>query len=233
MVNFKDYIDYTINVPWSVYYQKLCKINEFKLPIFKPRGYSCYFEILRESQEIWWSGKKLSNMSRENRKYVAGTSFKNEEAWLGDMNPSGYFKNAINEKYEKLSEALDLIPMEGRVEKNLWDKFYSHYKKAFRNAGLGGASRLLVAKRPDLFLSKTSLNIKSISSLFRIPESYLNDFDKYYMLHNEEIWKCAWFYSPKPKTSDKNEIDSWNFRVALLDCILIQNYYGKQPLELI
>lgn len=229
----KNFCDYTIDVPWAVYYQKLCKINKAKLPIFESHGNICYFEILRESQEIWKSRRTLSNMSKENRKYVGGTYFKKEAAWLGDMSPNGYYKNAINENHGKLSEALDLIHMEGCVDKNLFNKFCNFYKKSFTNAALGGASRLLTTKRPDLFLSKTSLNKKYISNLFGISEFHLDNFDKYYQLHNEEIWKCVWFNSPKPNTNNKNEIDSWNFRVALLDCILIQNYDKKQSQDLI
>ena len=221
--NDQDYID---KMTWKDYFQLLNQMNDDGSPIFDTLSieYNCpnsAFDEMIRANNIWLNKKSIDKMNLTERKTIAGIR-PESTGWFGSMNGAGYFKNAIISNYNQISKALEVISLIGEITDKIWDLFVKEYKKAFQNAAVGTASRLLTTKRPDIFLSINGANIRNVSESLDFTRNKLKTFDGYYNLH-KEIWNWNWVKSQIPLTENQIEITAWKYRVALLD----QFYYEE------
>jgi hypothetical protein len=134
------------------------------------------------------------------------------------MTGAGNYSHAIV-KDLKLQRAIDIIPINGRVTKDQFDKYCSEYKKLYKNP-LGCATRLLAMKRPDLFVCVDSKNKTELCKAFSVPESRLT-IDSYWDLIVEPLQKALWVNAELKGT---NQADVRKYQIALLDSLY---YKGK------
>ena len=129
------------------------------------------------------------------------------------------FKKAINENNIHISNALDTIPLEGKITKNNYDEFVLEFKKAlpqFKNP-IGTFSRLLAMKRPDYFVCVDSKNMILLCKEFGLKKSEIS-YETYWDDIILRIQDSIWYNSSKPHKGSKN-IKIHEFRSAFLDCL--------------
>ena len=126
----------------------------------------------------------------------------------------------INENNNFISEALDLIPLEGKIYKSDYNNFVSLFQKAFPDGGSGIAigSRLLTMKRPDYFVCLDKQNRPKLCEEFGIAQNI--SFDDYWDEIIERILNSVWWSSERP--DDPIEIQAWQGRSAMLDAIFYE-----------
>jgi hypothetical protein len=105
-------------------------------------------------------------MDLNERKEIAGLSPTSGE--FGNMVAAGKFKLAIRENDLHLTNALNLIPLNGPVSRMQYLKYIEEFKKAFPRGGGGiaTATRLLAMKRPDIFVCINGGNRKRLCLAF-------------------------------------------------------------------
>ena len=154
------------------------------------------------------------------QRVVAGlpTEYDRRWAWFGSMKGSGYFHGAVKDNNPHLSRALDLIPFEGVVQRDRFERFIQEFIKAFPKGrhGLATASRLLAMKRPDQFVCVDAKNRKNLCADFGIPQARLN-YDRYWGEIVERILDAPWWNSPRPSAEPESTV--WDARAAMLDAI--------------
>lgn len=169
------------------------------------------------------ANRPLSDINRLGRRQVAGFEVTGgvDYGFFGSMKGVGYFQHAVNENDEHLSLALDLIPSNGVITREMYLDYIAEYRKAFPNGrdGVPTASRLLAMKRPDLFVCLSSHNRNGLCGAFGITSSV--DYEKYWDSIVERIREAAWWTSPQP--TDEIEQGVWAARAAFLD----SHYYKE------
>lgn len=142
-------------------------------------------------------------------------------AWFGSMKGSGYFHGAVKDNNRHLSRALDLIPLQGLVQRDQFERFIQEFIKAFPKGrhGLATASRLLAMKRPDQFVCVDAKNLQKLCRDFGISQAGLN-YERYWEEIVERILDAPWWNSIRP--TKKQEAAVWDARAAMLDAIFYQ-----------
>lgn len=171
--------------------------------------------VLEEARRLFATHKQFSNIGDEERKGIAG--FVRTEAldwlWFGSMAGHGYYKQAINLNSRQVSDALDAIPLTGKVTQAEFDRFVETLRTAFTNVGIATATRLLTFKRPDYFVCLDSKNRDKLCDEFDIPKNV--DLDDYWEKVVERITDSNWWNSPEP--TEELELRIWKCRAAFLD----------------
>ena len=106
--------------------------------------------------------------------------------------------------------------MAGEISSNLVEDVLNQLT-ALKGVSVGVASRLLAAKRPDLFVS---VNNGSKPQLARLIGGKRVDTVKQYVGLLQKIWATDWYRSGKPR--DGIETSVWERRAALLDSALYE-----------
>lgn len=207
-----------LNYTWDEYYQS---IQNDPYHSFTDR-----LKMLENISSIFNSYADFSMLSLEQRKLIAGISGENS-GWFGSMVGNGKFKNAINTNSKYISKAINQIPLIGEVTSEDFFNFIEIYQSepqfADKPNSLGSATRLLSMKRPDLFFCFNSKNREAICDELGIKNRQKINAERYWFEILQRIYDTPWFNSNKPKNSIK-ELQAWNSRVALLDCI----YYAPE-----
>jgi HKD family nuclease len=183
--------------------------------------------ILEQAGALFSQYSSFASMPVFQRKAIAGTygtvepQFEDLEwAWFGTMAGQGDFKNLVNESPERLSEALDQIPVEGEVSKEHFDAFAIAFNSAFEGkshiGGVPTASRLLAMKRPDFFVGVTGANREGICAAFGSAPSTLS-LDNYWSRIVTPMQNSPWWCATRPRTALAGRV--WDNRAALLDSI--------------
>lgn len=183
-------------------------------------------EALEKAGELFGDHRQLSKIDDHWRPRIAG--YKDfygdiEWHWFGDTSPHGYFKQAIRLRNLRLSEALDCIPLTGPVSAENFKCFAKRFLRAFEKAGIATATRLLVYKRPDYFVSFNKESKDKLCETFGVRKK-LSLYD-YWDGVIEPIldMDMEWWHSPKPE--GKLEERMAKCRVAMLDI----NFYSSIP----
>ena len=137
------------------------------------------------------------------------------------MAGAGYFKQKINENNIYISNALEYIPLNGKITYENYQSFITNFKKAFENTGgdgLATATRLLSIKRPDFFICLDNQNKEKLCNDFGIKKSL--NYEEYWTEVIQRIHDSLWWNSEKP--INENELKAWNGRVAMLDVIFYE-----------
>jgi HKD family nuclease len=208
---------------WPEYLQQVK--NEKEHP---PHGHS--FEgrlrVIREAKKLFSDKETFSQIDPSGRRKIAGLvkPVKADETnflWFGSMRGSGFFQQAVKDKPEKLSFALDLIPAVGPVSREAYSAYIHHFRQAIPERTLiAPATRLLAIKRPDYFVCLDARNKAGLCKAFRIKPSV--GYEEYWDSIIERIKEAAWWNSLPPAPSPEREL--WEARAAFLDSLY---YDGK------
>jgi len=177
--------------------------------------------LLNRARELFKKYKSLRYMSVDDRKRIGGFYNLDDSidwAWFGSMKGSGYYKNRIINNDERLSDALDRIPLSREVYKENYDEFVALFNSAFEDPKnyLATATRLLAMKRPDIFVCLDSANKSALCKDFGVPASTVT-LETYWDEIVERVKDCSWWEVPEPKTN-KDKL-AWQGRAAMLDAM--------------
>jgi len=158
------------------------------------------------------------NLDLEIRKNVAGwnDAVDGDGGWFGSMRAAGHFKSLCASSPEKLGKHLDQIPTAGNVPDSALRKYLDGIL-AVKYVGLSGATRLLLSKRPDLFLCVNKANVdwlvENTGITIQLTKT-ASATDQYVELLNY-LRQCPWYRSPRPKNNWESRL--WDGRMALVD----------------
>jgi HKD family nuclease len=143
--------------------------------------------VLEGAARLFQTKPNFASMERDERRAIAGTLGRAEPTidnlpwgWFGNMRGQGDFKNLVNEAPNKLSAALDEIPLksDGDVQEHDYHEFAKLFRRAFQSkshkGGIATASRLLAMKRPDIFVCVNAANKRGLSNAFGVASSTLS-----------------------------------------------------------
>jgi hypothetical protein len=174
--------------------------------------------VLEEAQRLFRQFPHFNDMSDDDRRGIAGFGKRKplDWHWFGSMKGHPYFKPAVNQKNAQISEALDMIPLDGEVTQSQFGRYLMRIRNAFRNAHIGTITRLLTLKRPDYFVCLDQANIEGLRKDFKITERRIEPED-YWEKVTQRILDSNWWDSPEP--SDPLQRRVWRCRAAFLDVL--------------
>lgn len=144
---------------------------------------------------------------------VAALGLKPSSGYLGRMKRASMAIHGVRTGPELVGRFLDAIPKSGPIPRDVFEHVIRGLM-AIPNVGIGVATRLLVAIRPDMYLPVNDANQAEITRLFgkeiNKPLHYIQLMDR--------IWATPWFRSPRPL--DKDQARLWDNRVAILDAVI-------------
>jgi hypothetical protein len=188
-----------------------------------PHGIDHRIELLEFIREGFKNHNNFSDMSEGLRRTIAGLPTDHHEhwAWFGSMKGAGRFHNRIKVNNPYISSALDKIPLNGEVTEKDYFEFIKQFQCAFPDGGDGVAlaSRLLAMKRADIFVCIDGKNKRNLCLDFGIAQNAIN-YDSYWFEVIGRIQASVWWQTEKP--DDAKELEIFNGRAALLDCIFYE-----------
>jgi HKD family nuclease len=205
-----------LDISWDDYYalieqqERRSLSNGFEIHVFD-HSQGSYLQEVERCQELFRAHSRFEEMPLEDRKFVAG--FGETSGYFGRMGGAGNYKNMIIQRPGEIGPILDAIPSKGRPTD---DQVVDYVDAASRIQGvsLATATRLLVAKRPDLFLSVNRASRDRIREVFGTAP---NGAARYLALLHR-IWLMPWFTAPEPDNEHGRRV--WRVRVAILDAVL-------------
>lgn len=179
-------------------------------------------EVIRSVKKLFDNHVQFCEMNYTNRQKIAG--FLNDGVnylLFGSIIGNGRFRNVIKTNNKHLSQALDLIPMTGKISKDRYLEFIKKSRKAFPEGGHGiaTATRLLAMKRPDFFVCLTKHNQERLCQDFSIKKSVT--YETYWDSIIERIRDSTWWNAPCP--TSQIELEVWQARAAFLDSIYYES----------
>ncbi len=92
-------------------------------------------EVLQAARELFWRYGSFAGMPPEERQSIAGFGRDRDNkipwGWFGSMQGAGVFKSLVNRSPAGLSDALDQVPLDGRVTREDYLEFADRFVKAF------------------------------------------------------------------------------------------------------
>ncbi len=206
------------SLSWPEYFEI---INNDEFHSFEGR-----IELLNTAQRYFRENANFSQLDEIQRREIAGMATENQSSsnigwgWFGSMLGAGKFQNRINTNNIFISNALDAIPLQGKIYKSDYNNFVGLFQQAFPNGGSGVAiaSRLLAMKRPDYFVCLDKRNRPKLCDEFGISKTV--SFNEYWDEIIERIIDSVWWSSEKP--TNKIEAQAWLGRTAMLDTIFYE-----------
>jgi hypothetical protein len=182
-------------------------------------------QVIREIRQLFAQNAHFRDIDYPGRRKIAGLfkSANPDFLLFGSMQWVGFFKQAVKDNNEGVSLALDEIPLDGEISRDQYQRFTARFLKAFKNAGMALASRLLAMKRPDTFVCVDNRNREGLFQAFRLRPS--RDADAYWDLI-EQVRACAWWKAPPPAAGDEREV--WGARAAFLDSLFANLESGSR-----
>ncbi len=212
---------------WTEYYTNVLKENETRLCTFlgdKRGALGVRLFVLGTIRELFLHYKSLSSMGVDERKIICGIAKEDYIQWnvFGSMLGLGHFKGKVIKNFKEISDALDVIPIKGKITEVHYDKFVEKYSNAFKRnekkgLGLAAATRLLAMKRPDNFVCLNGGNKHKISRMFEIKNIAAKDFEGYWDSLIKVIRATEWWKKERPICCGNLEMHIWLNRVALID----------------
>ncbi|EJP3281828.1 phospholipase D family protein [Vibrio parahaemolyticus] len=204
-----------MQMDWSDYVERVQQDNNHAI--------EGRLELLDIIQGYFKDYDNYASMPLGARKTIAGLPNDTHEhwAWFGSMKGAGVYHSNINNNNPYISEALDRIPLHGKVTMSHYNRYVESFKKAFPKGrdGISIASRLLAMKRPDFFVCIDSKNNKAMCSDFGVKVSDMT-YERYWSELISRVHDSLWYDEDQP--SDEFEYQIWKGRVALLDCIFYE-----------
>ena len=215
-----------MSMSWPSFFQKV------QDEPYDSRSKRC--DLLDRGREAFEQRTSFRQMDLKLRKMIAGLPIAGLPSdpnshwyWFGSMKGAGYFFQAVKENNLHISDALNLIPSNGRVGREHYDSYIEEFVRAFPKdkdeQRVGVASRLLAMKRPDCFVCLTSKNKERLCEDFGIKRTAMT-YKRYWDDIVCRIGDSVWWNEPKP--SDQKAIRVWLGRAAMLDAIFYQGGEG-------
>jgi hypothetical protein len=158
---------------WAEYFKRLKSGNQREdVPL------TVWLDFLERVRQQWGAnGWELAGLPLEVRRDIA--SIPAGARVFGTVG-HGYFLQAVMSASPKVQKALTHIPRAGTISDSDWMLFSTKYAKAFSNAGVGSASRLLCLWRPDVFFSANKGSISALSRSFGVSQTSLKTWPGYW-----------------------------------------------------
>jgi hypothetical protein len=193
---------------WKNYFEQIDLGDELKYRI----------KMLDIAQSYFKKYKSFKEFPEIERKKIAGfyEGSEDEVNWLafGSMKGSGYFKGEIIKNNKKISDALDVIPLEGIINKEIFKKYVELFISAFNQKNpIATATRLLAMKRPDYFVCLDSANRDALTSAFDISKTI--NLSDYWEKIIETMLSASWWNDEPSKNNIEEK--AFRYRVALID----------------
>ena len=157
-------------------------------------------------------GRSFAALSPDELRFVMGMG--DSSGLLGNMSAAGNAKSIVFNHADQVAPWLDGIPLQGDASAGLREVLVG--MTSIDGIKIGVASRLLVAKRPDVFVS---VNNGSRTQLIRVYGKNIRTVD-HYLEFLQSVWAMEWFRSARPDTPDQQFM--WDHRAALLDAVLYE-----------
>jgi hypothetical protein len=207
----------SLNIDWDQYVGLILKqegrkvSDSFKISVLGTGvSYLTEFNAVREAFD---RHSNFKDMPADDRRRTIGMG--ESSGLLGTMHAAGDAKKIVLSYPEKIGAYLDAIPNAGEVSLKAVSTVLDGLS-SIRGISLGVVSRLLVAKRPDLFVS---VNNGSRPALARLMGRNITT-TRHYIEVLRDLWSMPWFQSQRP-ADDKGRI-IWDHRAAILDAALYE-----------
>lgn len=178
--------------------------------------------VLEAGRDIFRRSKKFADISLLERKKIAGAVGSGEDGlewkWFGSMQGAGRFKRWVNQHPEQIGAAIDAIPLDGDVTDAHFDEF-RRLIQSLKGISLGSGTRLVMMKRPDIFVPFNGPNQKKLAKACGLSQDI--DWETYWQSIVGRIRQAIWYQEPSPKQPLAKRI--WNGRAAMLDAL----YYDE------
>ena len=171
-----------------------------------------YLQMVERCQRAFHQYGSLDRMPLDTRSYVAGFASESCCGYFGSTHAAIKFRGIVNTSPQALSAALDRISAEGPVAKE-GVRVFLEAAREIKGVALATSTRLLVAKRPDLFFCPNKANRSGFQAVFGFAPTETSG----YLDVLARLWQMPWFTAPEP--SDRTERLIWKARVALIDSI--------------
>lgn len=201
--------------------------NDFLIKVKKDKHHGIHkrLDVLKAARNLFQRHQTFKKMPIEGRQGIAGflQSEKISWGWFGSMWGAGTFKKIVNENPGAFSDALDRVPLVGKVTREDYIEFTELFISGFpiKNGqrtrhGLGTATRLLAMKRPDYFVCLDGANRRGLFKDFGITIAN-QDYEGYWDEIVERLKIATWWNARRPTEFFAEQI--WNGRAAMLDAI--------------
>ena len=212
-----------LNVPWDAYAAGLWERLRYWTKIgrrngFLGRGETAYLSQIAKVRELL-DGRSLRTLSLEDARKVVGITA--EFRWFGNTGSKWSFARLIRDDKPEVARLIDSIPGGGDVSDAKIRRIF-HKAKGHPAFGISTLTRILCAKRPDLFISVNSANRSGMRKALGLAPTTM-DKDEYLELLRR-IRALPWFDPTKRPKHDSvpHERELWDARVALLDAFFYE-----------
>lgn len=213
---------------WEDYFQKLNYNNDLISNNITPSYFEERIALLGYVKSKFTQDSDFQHFDIEEKKLIAGTNdtlFNNRFGLnlngklFGIMAAAGKFSNRINKQDQYIGSALRCIPIEGKVDEDMYKNYLNEFREAFREYhyqgyGLGVTTRLLAMKRPDMFICINNANKQSIRKIFGVIDK-----NNYWRKVVEVVQEMNWWNSPEPQIKSTAYM-AWKCRAAMLDTLI-------------
>ena len=206
-----------LNMSWDEFLQK---VRDDRHQVLEKR-----LDVLKSARSLFQRYNSFVKIPPEYQQKIAGFREDDDVPWrsFGNMQGAGVFKSIVNRSPSSLSDALDQIPLDGRVTREDYLEFVKGFVQAFpvKNGkktrhGLGTATRLLAMKRPDYFVCLDDANRRKLLSDLGV-KLKLHDYDEYWDKVVERLKLATWWNARRPREETASRV--WDGRAAMLDAI--------------
>lgn len=198
---------------WDIYYTKVCEGL-----LQRQNGGQGYYDVLNAatfSIPTPWTPQIFNDI--ENRRIIGGIG---QYGWLGHIGANGRFRRLLaNGSRTEKASIVDAINAIALLQHPVsWKELLKHLNKL---TSLGFSmnvwGRVLCITRPDLYCTVSSDSVrKELSETLGIPKKDFNEPEGYIELL-KIIHAAPWFNSNCPE--QESELETWEYRAALLDAI--------------
>lgn len=172
-----------------------------------------YLSEFNSVRAAFASNARFQDMSLDERRRTIGMG--DASGLLGTMQAAGDGKKVVLSHPDRIGRYLDELPIKGEVSETQVAALMDGMT-AIKGVSIGVASRLLVAKRPDIFIS---VNNGSRPALGRIMGRNITTV-RHYIEVLRVLWSMPWFKSLRPLGAKEQIV--WDHRVAILDAALYE-----------
>lgn len=180
-------------------------------------------DVLDDARGRFATRRSFEAMDASERRELCGMVHDDRWGLFGSMWGHGDFRHRVNDAPGGISEAIACIPLTGEISEEHYDRYVSAFRKAFdgaaHGAGLASATRLLVMKRPDVFVPVNAKNAARVCPAFGVATT-TTSIENYWQRIIAPLQLTTWWRSSRPRDDIEGRI--WDGRAALLDALFYE-----------